>query len=198
MHSSILLFISLFSRHMKLLYTLILSVIVLLGSLSLATASTKEQQLQEILQLLDRELAERESTQTDSDHELDDAVTTIYGLGITKFSTPSTYMADNPIRRDEAATMLYRLADTLDLLGEESDTNCRFADISQAHSDLINVVTNSCRYGLFQGDGNRFLPTASITNAQALTVLTRMLDGNKSEDTGGHWALNYYDYMRNE
>lgn len=181
---------------MKHLFLIVMTLFVSLNILSSSFAQTKEQQLQEILELLDRELAQWESTQDSLDDELEDAITTIYELGITKFNTPTTYMATNAIRRDEAATMFYRLATKLALLGSASSNNCTFSDISQAHSDLADIVRNSCRYGLFQGDNGKFLPTSSITNAQALTVLTRMLDGNKSEQTDGHWALNYYNYMK--
>jgi hypothetical protein len=34
------------------------------------------------------------------------------------------------------------------------------------------------------------MPRAQLTNAQALAVLIRLLDGFKSED-GNHWASNY-------
>ncbi|USN56281.1 MAG: hypothetical protein H6766_04370 [Candidatus Peribacteria bacterium] len=183
---------------MKKVLAIITALMLGVGMFSPALAATKEQQLQEILQLLDSELANWESTQTNNSEELADAVTTIYNLGITKYSTPSTYMATNAIRRDEAATMFYRLANKLDLLGSTSSNSCTFSDISQAHSDLVDIVVNSCKYGLFKGDNGKFLPTSSITNAQALTVLTRMLDGTKSENTGGHWALNYYNYMKGE
>ena len=35
------------------------------------------------------------------------------------------------------------------------------------------------------------MPTQALTNAQALTVLVRLLDGTKSE-VGTHRAINYY------
>lgn len=166
-------------------------------SLWLGFAQTKEEQLQKILKLLDQELAQRESQQKTQSDELSEAVTTIHGLGITKYDKPATYMPDNNIRRDEAATMFYRFADKVGKLGPVSNNNCNFPDLSQAHSDLVDVITNSCKYGLFKWSNGRFLPTSPITNAQAVTVMTRILDGQKSEQTWEHWALNYYNYMKN-
>jgi hypothetical protein len=35
------------------------------------------------------------------------------------------------------------------------------------------------------------MPTDSITNAQAIIVLIRMIDGDKEEPVGDHYATNY-------
>jgi hypothetical protein len=58
-------------------------------------------------------------------------------------------------------------------------------------------MRDSCRYGLFKGAEGRFLPTKSITNAEAVTVLARILDGFKDE-TGNHRADQYHDYLRTQ
>ena len=39
------------------------------------------------------------------------------------------------------------------------------------------------------------MPTASFTNAQALAVLVRLLDGEK-EEVAGNWAANYYAFAQ--
>ncbi len=47
---------------------------------------------------------------------------------------------------------------------------------------------------MFYGANGYFLPTSPITNAQAVTVMARILEGKKSE-TDGHRADNYYDVL---
>jgi hypothetical protein len=56
-----------------------------------------------------------------------------------------------------------------------------FSDINDSWSDLKDVVVESCRLGLFQGSKGKFTPKSQLTNAQAITVLVRLLAGNQSE-----------------
>jgi hypothetical protein len=116
---------------MKKLLSILLVVFMPLGALSTHAQSDP---LQEILELLDRELAQREAQQYDKASELSDAVTTIHELGITKFDEPVSYMATNAIRRDEAAAMFYRFAVATDLRGPALDLDgdaCDFPDLEQ-------------------------------------------------------------------
>jgi len=39
------------------------------------------------------------------------------------------------------------------------------------------------------------MPRATLTNAQALTVLVRLIDGEK-EEVAGNWAANYYAFAK--
>lgn len=171
-----------------------------------ALAQSNDEQLQKILQLLDQELAQWEAQQqntptptpspatTTDANELATAIATIHGLGITKYDTVDTYMWDNTIRRDEGATMFFRFASKTNNLSAPGQKNCDFPDLDQAHSDLIGVVKDSCRYGLFKGARGYFLPTSNITNAQAITVMSRVLAGFKDE-TGVHWADQYFAHL---
>ncbi len=116
-------------------------------------------------------------------------------MGITKFGTVETFMGKNNIRRDEAATMFLRFAEHHDMLGTALVNDCNFPDLGAAHSDLTDEIVGACEAGLFQWSKGYFLPTASITNAQAITVMSRILDGKKAE-TWRHRADNYYEVLR--
>lgn len=156
------------------------------------------QLLQDELQQSDSESIYVEPTTNplpDTSDELSTAVTRIHELGITKFDTPTSYMATNNIRRDEAATMFLRFARHHDMLGTALISNCSFPDLGAAHSDLTDEIVDACEAGLFQWSKWYFLPTASITNAQAITVMARILEWQQSED-GRHWADNYYDVLQ--
>jgi len=166
-----------------------------------ATTQTDDQQLNTIFELLDDEIAKREQESIfkhNDENELEKAISTIHQMWITKFKTPTDYMSDQAIRRDEAATMFYRFVNAMNSLETDMNTNsnCSFPDINQAHSDLISVVTDSCKAGLFYWANGKFLPTSPITNAQAITVMARILEGKKNE-TNGHWADNYYSVLVN-
>jgi hypothetical protein len=120
------------------------------------------------------------------------AVDYLYANGLTKFSTTTSFMADSNLRRDEAAAFFARFArDVLDMVPDTSKAECStFTDLSLAHSDLKSEIVASCQLGLFKGSNGKFMPTASFSNAHALTVIVRLLDGDQSE-TGAHRASNY-------
>jgi len=125
--------------------------------------------------------------------DMQQAVSFIASKGITKFSTVETFMANNNIRRDEVAAMFARaykamISKTVPVM----PASCQFSDLGRAHSDLTGIVAESCALWLFKGSQGRFMPTNSITNAQALTVLVRMINGMEPEEWGTHWAQAYY------
>jgi hypothetical protein len=100
-------------------------------------------------------------------------------------------MATNNIRRDEAATMFLRFAEYHNMLWTALVSNCNFPDLWSAHSDLTDEIVDACEAWLFQWSNGYFQPTSAITNAAAITVMARILDGEKSENWT-HWADNYY------
>ncbi len=122
------------------------------------------------------------------------AVDYLFNQGLTKYSTEASFMANNSLRRDEAAAFFSRLANFV--LGKMPDVNkagcTTFSDLDEGHADLKAVMIQSCQLGLFKGTQGAFLPTKSITNAEAIAVLMRLINGYESEQTDGHRAKNYF------
>jgi hypothetical protein len=111
---------------------------------------------------------------------------------LTKFGTVDTFMGSSSLRRDEAAAFFARFA--RDVLGHEVDEDaegCAFSDLATAHQDLLGEIAAACQLGLMRGSEGKFMPTATLTNAQAMTVLVRLLAGDQ-EEVAGNWAANYY------
>lgn len=125
--------------------------------------------------------------------KLDDAISRMYDNGLTIHAGQMTYKADSWLRRDEAAKFYVNFSK---LLGKttyvKTASQCVFSDINDSWSDLKDVVVESCRLGLFQGSKGKFTPKSQLTNAQAITVLVRLLAGNQSEAWQSHRANNYY------
>ncbi len=128
-----------------------------------------------------------------SDVELRSAVRLLFDYGVTKYSEPVSFMAQNPIRRDEAATLFVRFAQHINLYQKNTQSSCVFRDIALAHEDLQDEVQEACEWGLFQWSAWAFMPTDSITNAQAVIVIVRLLDGKKEESSDTHYATAYVD-----
>jgi hypothetical protein len=103
-------------------------------------------------------------------------------------------MASNWLRRDEAAAFFARFArDVLGMMPDTTKAECdTFTDASSWHADLQSEMIAACQLWLFRWSNGLFAPTASFTNAQALTVLIRLFEGTKPE-IGTHRAINYYN-----
>jgi len=123
-------------------------------------------------------------------NELRMAINWMYDRWLTIFNTPDTFMYKNWLRRDEAAKFFVKYAK--DILWKTVNSNdwCDFFDLDKARPDLHNIVVESCQLWLFQWYQWNFMPDQQLTNAQALTVFIRMIDGWKDE-TDGHFADNY-------
>ena len=125
--------------------------------------------------------------------KLDDAISWMYDNGLTIHEWQMTYKADSWLRRDEAAKFYVNFSK---LLGKttyvKTASQCNFSDINDSWSDLKDVVVESCKLGLFQWSKGKFTPKSQLTNAQAITVLVRLLAGNQSEAWQSHRANNYY------
>ena len=126
-----------------------------------------------------------------------DAIDYLYTNWLTKFSTVQTFMPQNSLRRDEAAAFFARFA--RDVLGLTPDTNkseCNnFTDLYNGHQDLVGEMIAACQLWLMKWSNWRFLPTLKFSNAHAVTVIIRLLDGNQTE-TWPHRASNYLDRAR--
>jgi len=120
------------------------------------------------------------------------AVNFMYSNGLTKFNTTSTFMATQSLRRDEAAAFFARFArDVLWITPDASIKECyNFTDLSLGYKDLQGEMIAWCQLWLFKGSNGKFMPTTSFTNAQALTVLIRLIDWIK-EESWSHRAENY-------
>ncbi|MFA6255883.1 MAG: hypothetical protein WC606_01745 [Candidatus Absconditabacterales bacterium] len=128
-----------------------------------------------------------------ADSKLDQAITWMNTNGLTKFTNAQDFMATKTLRRDEASKFFVQYAtEILGLTPDTSKASCNFNDLGKARPDLKDLVKEACQLGLFQGANGKFMPTQSLTNAQAITVLIRMIDGKKDE-TQGHFAQKYFE-----
>jgi hypothetical protein len=159
-------------------------------SFSFATNTVDTALVDELLDMIDQELDDIEQA---ADEELSNAVSLLHEYEITSFDTVETFMPDQSIRRDEAAKMYVNFAKNVQWASTTVETNplCIFTDLHLWHSDLPDLMIESCNRNLFKGYLGAFMPTDSITNAQAVIVLVRMVDGEKIEPTNDHYATNY-------
>ncbi|MDR0369700.1 MAG: hypothetical protein LBH96_04230 [Candidatus Peribacteria bacterium] len=100
---------------------------------------------------------------------------------MTSFNTTSSFRAYDTLRRDEAAKFFVEFARTNGNVNYIYGNSCSFYDLNKSWSDLKTYVTEACSYGFLKGNGNYVLPDQKLTNAQAVTVVIRMIDRYQSE-----------------
>lgn len=125
--------------------------------------------------------------------QLDQSISRMNKNWLTKFTNTTDFMATNNLRRDEASKFFVQYAkEVKGLTPDTSKTTCNFTDVSKARPDLKDIIKEACQLGLFQWSNGKFMPTQSLTNAQAITVLIRMIDWKKDE-TQWHFAQLYFE-----
>jgi len=129
------------------------------------------------------------ATPSDVPTDLAPAVSRLVGLGILTGYPDGTFKPDNPITRAEFATVAVRamgLEKTADLL---ANVPSKFSDVKVTDwfNKYVNVATNQ---GILKGypDGT-FKPNNNITQAEALTIVLRLL--GYDDNLPGNWPYNY-------
>lgn len=118
---------------------------------------------------------------------------------ITVHDTREAFKPNNSIRRDEAAKMLITAIPYLKNWNQLKSwkNNCKFNDIDDARTDLQWSVRESCKLWIFNWSNNLFRPKDSITNAQLITVIWRMLYW-KLDESWESYATPYYNRLKSD
>jgi len=107
---------------------------------------------------------------------LQDAISWAYDKGLTSFNTDTSFMPNNNLRRDEASKFLVEFAELVGMNTDDMLRNCSFSDVEKSRPDLKGYVATSCQYNILKGNNGEFWPDQSLTNAQIVTAVVRILD----------------------
>ena len=107
-----------------------------------------------------------------------EAVAWVSESGIMSGYGSRTFGADDPVTREQIATILWRY-DGSASTAESTD----FADTDSISAFAVQAVNWAVEYGIVTGrDGNRFDPQASATRAEVAVILHRYLSGGQSNE----------------
>ena len=101
-----------------------------------------------------------------------DAVIWAFHNGIVNGTTPTTFEPEEPVTREQIATILYRQAGSPAVT--ETDLS-HFLDASDVSSYAANAVRWAVSEGVIKGDGNRLNAKGDATRAEIATMLMRYL-----------------------
>ena len=125
---------------------------------------------------------------------LDQAISWMNQNWLTKFTGAQDFMATQSLRRDEASKFFVQYAEKIQKsIFDETKTECdKFTDLNKWWSDLTGTIAEACKLGLFKWANWKFMPSQPLTNAQAITVVMRMIDWTKDE-TQWYFAQKYFE-----
>lgn len=123
--------------------------------------------------------------------DLQKAITWMYDNWMTRYNEPVSFMASNPINREQAAKFFGVLAETIYEKTADETNNCQFSDLMSADSTLQENIVQACQMWLFQWYNGKYDPKKNLTNSQALAVLSRIVNWKLDESMKPRYR-NYY------
>lgn len=158
-----------------------------LNATGTSTQITNEEHLQTVASGID----------VSNDPELQEAISWMYENGFTMHQTTATFQPFTLLNREQAAKIINTFAGlygwAINLLPESS---CTFTDLGETPEDLIPHIVNACRQWLVVGVGNTFNPKQSMTKAQFIVALIRLLEGKQLDERTDPWWKNYFELAR--
>lgn len=121
-----------------------------------------------------------------------EVVDLLYSKWNTIFNTPEKFMYNSNITREQAAKFFAVFKKTIFPNSTLPwNTSCNFKDLKKADPSLQASIVEACQMGLFNGYKGKFSPHDNLTYGQAITVLMRIVNGWKMDESGVFYK-NYF------
>lgn len=114
----------------------------------------------------------------------------LYENGMTKFDTVVDFRPEAAIMRGEAAKFMNEFAKAINYAWSYAGS-CTFTDIATYDYTLTPHIADVCELGLIKWSQGQYRPNATLTEAEALTILGRSQTGFEDE-TGARWYQGYF------
>lgn len=124
--------------------------------------------------------------------ELDNAIAWMYSNDLTKFPTKESFMPDNIITREQMAKMISQAYTVLWYPEKRGSNPCQFGDFDTADPTLQPFITQSCQRDIIGWWWGNFHPFVTLTRAQAIAMIIRIFEGQKSDES---WDPRYRNYI---
>lgn len=109
---------------------------------------------------------------TDNTH-----ISVLNALGVIKGKSETEFAPNDYLTREEAATIIFRLINTVHSGWTATEQYFDFADSGQISDWAMNSIQVICNMGIMKGvEGNKFAPKDNYTTEQAIVTLVRVYD----------------------
>jgi hypothetical protein len=113
--------------------------------------------------------------------ELEQALKFAYQFGITKYTNLTDFKSESAVTREQISKMILQFAKAMSRTSNKGSFACAFTDMNLTDPTLTNYITDACSQGMIKWWDNKFHPQDSATQAQAITMLMRVIDWSKTE-----------------
>lgn len=97
------------------------------------------------------------------------------------------------LTREELAPLLLHYISTI-AKKDYTEYPCKAKDLSLASPEYRDSLEKLCRYGIIVWKNQQLNPKRALTNAQAVVLVMRIVDGfHKEGGKGQHRAINYFE-----
>ncbi len=125
---------------------------------------------------------------TATTEELKTAVDWMYTAGLTSKATLADFLPNKTMTRQEASKFFSVFAKSEFNKTEKASDTCAFSDMRLSDTTLTTSITSACKLGIFKWYKGNFDPRAKLDNAQAITVLIRIMVGMLTEPTNKYYT----------
>lgn len=125
--------------------------------------------------------------------ELEIAIQWMYDNWLTIYNTPSTFMSNSYLTREQASKFFVQFAATV--LNKDKWNIWSYniySDVSNANPSLKDYIVYASNMWLFKWANGKFRPFDNLSQAQALAVTIRMLDWYLEEPQDSRYIYYFY------
>ena len=123
--------------------------------------------------------------------EFIESINWMYDNGITSYNTTESFMPYQTITRAQIAKMLDKFAIATNLATVRNLWNCEFSDVNP-QSEFKDSITRVCQYWIMAGSNDKFFPDQIVTKAEFVSMLIRLFDWSKLDESLNPWWTSYY------
>ena len=128
-----------------------------------------------------------------SNPEITEAMHRMKEAWLTSASDINTYNPFEYLTREQAAKMLVQFAKIENFKSLSGTTlNCNFKDVNYANGGLATSIQQACQMGLMQGNNGLFSPGQTLAKSEFITLLIRLAEGKKLDESQNPWWKNYF------
>ena len=125
--------------------------------------------------------------------EITEAMHRMKEAWLTNASDINTYKPFEYLTREQTAKMLVQFAKIENFKSlSGAALNCNFKDVNYANGGLATTIQQACQMGLMQGNNGLFSPGQTLAKSEFITLLIRLAEGKKLDESQNPWWKNYF------
>lgn len=125
------------------------------------------------------------------DPEFNEAIRRMKDKWITNYAIPESFMPFQTVTREQMAKMLASFAKAISLTTIRNEWICTFSDVPQS-SEYFTSIQEICSYGVMNWTNNKFNPKLTITKAEFITMLVRLVEWKSLNESKNPRWTDYY------